>query len=584
MKYQTISPRLLLAFEDYKHGGRSALKRHMNTIGLVAPEGTPKPARAMIFLRCDERTSFRNLAKVGVRLNQVRGKLRTGIVALDSLGTLSEHQGVKRITVARKLRPLMDIAPGKVSVPAFRTTSGLTGNGVIVGIVDSGIDPNHPAFAGRILSIWDQTLPGPGVPEGPYGLELSGANLTGSRDQVGHGTHVAGIAAGNQSIYGGIAPGANYVIVKTDFVDTHIADGIEYIFAKASSLGQAAVVNLSLGGHSDPHDGTDGLSQKIDERTGPGRIVCCAAGNEGLDNIHAQVTLQKDEEKTIRFIVPEPTNADSIKQARLNGWYAGGDQVDVAVQGPSGITTPFQKIIANENPVMTYTIPDGKVQVMTPGPNPTNGDHNFQVVIEPQENFSLVTTGVWRLTLKARSITNGTVDIWTVDDGKRLDVVFTGTSVSSSMKVGSPGAAKSAVTVASYTTRIIWNDRQGQPHQTIDPQANDTLSDFSSNGPLRNGAHKPDVTAPGSWIASCLSADSPVDPLFEVAPGIRVMQGTSMATPIVTGIVALLLERKKTLDPGEVKTLLRNNSTIPGAQAGTFDPNWGFGLINLASL
>src|SRR4029079_6195504 len=139
MKYQTISPRLLLAFEDYRSGGRSALKRHMNTIGLVAPEGTPKPARAMIFLRCDERTSFRKLAKVGVRLNQVRGKLRTGIVALDSLGKLSEHQGVKRITVARKLLPLMDIAPGKVSVPAFRTTNGLTGNGVIVGIVDSGI-------------------------------------------------------------------------------------------------------------------------------------------------------------------------------------------------------------------------------------------------------------------------------------------------------------------------------------------------------------------------------------------------------------------------------------------------------------
>jgi subtilisin family serine protease len=256
--------------------------------------------------------------------------------------------------------------------------------------------------------------------------------------------------------------------------------------------------------------------------------------------------------------------------------------MDVAVQGPSGITTPFQEIITRGNSVMTYTIPDGNVQVTTPGPDPSNGDHNFLVTIEPRESFSTVATGVWRLKLKGRSITNGTVDIWTLDDGERLDVLFTGTSVSPSMKIGSPGAAKSAVTVASYTTKIKWKDLKGKRHN--DDSAIDTVSDFSSNGPLRNGAQKPDVTAPGSRLASCLSADSPVESLYKVAQGIRMMRGTSMATPFITGIVALLLERNKTLDPARVKTLLRNNSTIPGKPAGNFDPNWGFGLINAANL
>jgi subtilisin family serine protease len=582
MKQQKIGPKLLLALEDYQRGGRSALTRHINTIGLVAPEATPKPARAVVFLQCDERTSFRKFAKAGVRVNQVRGKLRTGIVPLDALGALSEYKGVKRIVPAKKLRPLMDVAPGKVNEPAFKTSSGLTGNGVIVGIVDTGIDPNHPAFAGRILSIWDQTLSGPGVPAGNYGLEVSGVNLTSSRDHEGHGTHVAGIAAGKQSTYGGIAPGADYVIVKTDFDDAHIADGIAYIFAKASSFGRAAVVNLSLGGHFDAHDGTDSLSQFIDSQTGPGRIVCCAAGNEGLDNIHAQVNMQKYKQKTIRFVVPAPENGDWIGQAILNGWYAGTDMMDVAVQGPSGITTPFQKVITSGNPVKTYSIPDGKVQVVTPGPNPSNGDHNFLVVIEPQTSISTVATGVWRLKLKRRSITNGIVDIWTLDDGRGLDVLFTGTSVSPSMKIGSPGAAKSAVTVASYTTKIKWKDLQG--NTWTGGNAIDTLSDFSSNGPLREGAQKPDVTAPGSWLASCLSADSPVEAAYVVAQGIRMMQGTSMATPFITGIVALLLERRKTLDPAGVKTLLRNNSAIPNTPAGNFDANWGFGLINAANL
>jgi subtilisin family serine protease len=582
MKYNKIAPKLLLALGDYHREGHAGLTRHMKTIGLVSSEASVKPARAVIFLQCSDRASFRSLAKKGIRVNQARGKVRTGIVPLEELGALSEHKGVKRIVPAKKLRPLMDAAPSKVNLPAFKTSSGLTGKGVIVGTVDSGIDPNHPAFAGRIISIWDQTLSGAGVPAGDYGLEVSGPTLTSSRDEEGHGTHVAGIAAGKQNIYGGVAPGANYVIVKTDFDDAHIADGIAYIFAKAKSLGRPAVVNLSLGGHFDAHDGTDSLSQFIDAQGGPGQIVCCAAGNEGSDNIHAQVKVRKNKVKTTRFIVPSPKRGDSIRQAILNGWYAGSDEVEVAVQGPSGITTPFQKIITSGNPAKSYNIPDGKVQIVTPGRNAANGDHNFLVVIEAQPMLSTVASGVWRLRLKGKSITNGTVDIWTLDDGEGLDVLFTGTSVSPTMKIGSPGSAASAVTVASYTTKIKWKDLAG--NTWTGGTAVDALSDFSSNGPLRNGAQKPDVTAPGSWLASCLSADSSVESAYVVAQGIRMMQGTSMATPFITGVVALLLERKKTLDAASVKTLLRNNSAIPNTPAGIFDPQWGFGLINAANL
>jgi subtilisin family serine protease len=130
----------------------------------------------------------------------------------------------------------MDVAPGKVHLPAFRNASGLSGSGVVIGVVDSGIDPNHPAFAGRILRIWDQTLPGPGVPEGGYGAELTGTLLTVSRDNHGHGTHVAGIAAGAHPIFGGVAPGAELVIVKSDLQDAHIADGIRYIFSGSHAI------------------------------------------------------------------------------------------------------------------------------------------------------------------------------------------------------------------------------------------------------------------------------------------------------------------------------------------------------------
>lgn len=100
-----------------------------------------------------------------------------------------------RIVPAHRLRLLMDVAGVKVGVRRFQDASGLTGEGVVVGVVDSGIEPAHPSFAGRILRIWDQTLAGRGVPEGRYGAELTGEALSLSRDTNGHGTHVAGIAA-----------------------------------------------------------------------------------------------------------------------------------------------------------------------------------------------------------------------------------------------------------------------------------------------------------------------------------------------------------------------------------------------------
>src|SRR5262245_43039283 len=94
MKYQKISPKLLLALEDYKDGGTPALARHKKTIGVVSSEASPKPARAIVFLHCNDRSSFRSFAKKGIHVNQARGKLRTAIVPLDALGSLSEHTGV----------------------------------------------------------------------------------------------------------------------------------------------------------------------------------------------------------------------------------------------------------------------------------------------------------------------------------------------------------------------------------------------------------------------------------------------------------------------------------------------------------
>jgi subtilisin family serine protease len=583
MIHEKIAPGLMAVFEDYQHEGREGIIPHMRSFGLVSEAGSPKPARAVVFIRCKEGDSLDHLTAQSIRVNQPKGRVRTAFLPLQSLGSLSEDPAVERVLPSRYLRPLMDVAPAKVNLPAFRRRTALTGKGVIIGVVDSGIDPKHPAFKSRILRIWDQILPGDGVTEGNYGAEFAGSLLSVSRDTNGHGTHVAGIAAGADGAFGGVAPQADLIIVKSSFQEAHIADGIRYIFRVAAELGRSAVVNLSLGGHGDAHDGSDPLSQIIDAESGPGRIVCCAAGNEGNDDIHAQIAVPQGATRTVSFRIPASSGEDAIRIAALNGWYSGSDRFELAVRSPGGFQTSYQGVIATGPSVEVYNLPDGRVRISTPGPDPANGEHNFFIEIFHPANSSLpATPGTWRLRLRGVVVNNGQIDLWALDNSQRLDVVFAGRSVQDTMKIGSPGAAASAVTVASYTTKVSWKDIEGRP-QEVGMELGD-ISDFSSEGPLRTGSQKPDVAAPGAMIAAALSADSSVSPAYVVSPGYRIMAGTSMATPIITGVVALLLERDPTLDPNGVKALLRQHSRISGQAPGTFDPKWGFGLIDALEL
>ena len=257
--------------------------------------------------------------------------------------------------------------------------------------------------------------------------------------------------------------------------------------------------------------------------------------------------------------------------------------MEIAISSPDGARTPYQGIISSGDPEQTHLIDEGKVTIITPGPDPINGDHNIFVVLEnPLQPYYPLKTGVWRLQLRGADISDGTIDAWTLTS-MDSEILFTGTSVNDSMKIGSPGAAKRAVTVASYTTKVEWVDRYGRDQERYELDL-DTISSFSSEGPLRDSTPKPDVTAPGAMITAALSSDSDVSQSDRVGDEFRVMAGTSMATPFMTGIIALLLEREPTLDPEGIKSLLKAHSKIPRKKAGTFHKKWGYGLVHLDTL
>ena len=579
MNYHKLSAHMSALVEEFSSQGAAVFTEAQRAVPLASFDASGSP-EVHSFIRCDPQAVLSNIK--GVTPYSQRGSVRTARISLAGLDELSEREEVHRISPAVTLKPLNDISAQRTRLPVYRGTHAALGREVVVGIVDSGIDAAHPAFADRIHSIWDQTISGVGWGTTRYGTVLSGLNLSVSADTNGHGTHVAGIAAGKDAVFGGVAPEAQIVCVKTNFQNTSIGDGIRYIFAVADQLKLPAVVNLSLGGHFDAHDGSDSLSELIAEKSGRGRIVVAAAGNEGQDDIHAATTVPADQTEDIPFSVSPAGQPRSTPWVVLNGWYGDGD-CEISIRTSSGDETPFQPVISGPDQSKTHHFSNAMLRVTTPPASANlNSDHSFVVEIAPGPFANRVQGGIWRLRVRNRGNSDVRLDVWSLVPADAHNAVFLSPFNSPDMKIGSPGAAGEAITVASFTSRNTWTDSSGASRGV--GLALDTISDFSSPGPLRNGSQKPDVTAPGAMIVSCSSRSALPPAASVISGGFRVEGGTSMACPFITGLVALLLERDPSLDPARIKSLLRSNSSVPVANSSAFHPLWGFGLIDVGSL
>ena len=261
------------------------------------------------------------------------------------------YRGVRYVEASTKLRPHCDLAHRSTGLlpksTGFNRRVSQTGNGVLVGIVDTGIDVKHPAFRSggstRIVNYLDQEENAEFT-----GAEINAGLASGSIDEIGHGTHVAGIAAGNgagspNGEWAGVAPDADLAIVKTSFSSSDIALAVAHIFSIADARSQPCVVNLSLGGHAGGHDGTTVTERAIDQMSGVGKMVVVSAGNEGRDNIHSTTILE--DTAGARWapdftIKPQVFATDSGPQqfglAFVQVWSQREDRIDISLRSPNG--------------------------------------------------------------------------------------------------------------------------------------------------------------------------------------------------------------------------------------------------------
>ena len=425
---------------------------------------------------------------------------------------------------AKEASCILPLTSGRTSVPEGE--AALRGSGVLIAIIDSGIDFYRADFrnenGSRILYLWDQSLDMEYTKD-----DIDAALATGSRetamaliphrDITGHGTAVAGIAAGSSEdlLYQGVASEADLIIVKMKAADSNgfpgtveLMRGVTYAIRKATALGRPLVINLSFGNSYGSHDGSSLIERFLDNAGEINKtVICVGSGNEG--NADGHVSGNFLSRSSVEFAIGEYETNTNIQL-----WKHYADSITLRMVAPDGT---IYNVSLDTPGLQTIQTAFSTILVFVGTPMPYSVNQEIFFVFLAKENF--LTSGIWQLEMLPRRIVNGSYHMYLPGRVARsAQTRFLESNPEVTLTI--PSTAKKVITVGAYD---------------IKQQA---YADFSGRGysNLRSDdiiylEQKPNIVAPGVNIIAPSGAE-----------GYEEVTGTSFATPIVSGSCALLLE------------------------------------------
>ena len=574
-----------------------------------------------VFIDYDSSLSIEELEKYG-KISLKTSNILIASIPVDKIEEVAALPGVLRLSMEEQVEPTLDIALPAYNVTQVHNGEGLSqkydGTGVIVGITDWGFDFEHEMFKTkdgipRVKRAW-LTHDESGVPpEGYKGSLYTDSNfiankLIYSSDQENHGTHVMGIAAGTEikgskSTYRGVAPGADivvaelYGVTKIDYPNATLPETVDYIFKYADSVNKPVVINMSLGSAHHPGDGTSSshiLLNQLIERNPYGRVIVASAGNNGNARMHYEYKFNNNDTLAVS-INKEGTYNNKYGNRYLNIW---GD-----------VTNKFKAMVVIRNmdnlddPTTTYKSGWYSTTKIDNVNDKLNGDITLYVgtdssyIYNKKPYIEFIASGLKSKQLMTIYIVseNAHIHVWNSNAGSIYDEDMIQNIGDTKYTVGSPGIMDNIITIGASVSREKTESLTGKISGGWSGRLND-IANFSSKGPSTNGTIKPDIVGPGSVIYSALNPyceiseyDENTNLVDETENGdyLYAMSGTSMSSPYVCGVVALMLQINPKLTQSEIKDILRItavNDEFTGNAKINKNSIWGWGKVDALAI
>jgi subtilisin family serine protease len=608
-------------------------RRPLDFTGEISPQKTLRTSDYLILgLETSADLDQRKVEELGGKINSRIGKRVTVRLPKTALASFLQIPGLKTLHYDPSPRPLNEeaikhVRADKVHEGVSPLPQGYSAKGVVVGIIDTGIDYRHEDFRdpadpsrSRIAYLWDQWGEEGKQPEGfSYGAEWTREQIETALNAApeealihmdtfpqgsGHGTHVSGTAAGN----GGVAYQADLIVVATLFPEASILDAASYIMQRATEMGKPCVINLSLGSNLHAHDGSDFLSESLSQLLDgtEGAAIVASAGNEGRRLSH--------------------WGGFALTEEPMAVYYAGGDgvegyfripksvlptlEMDIAVDSARyedgrpksaseiGRTEWFRFADIGRQPVyQPFFYRDDSLAVDLFVVNFTEADKDyaeFYIWLDEGWNLYNWTRHKDKLELFRFYVRgSGSFDAWfsstklftysSPEEAGLTEPAYR--SGDALMNIYSPCDGRNVLCVGAFTNRTDWIDLDGTRWPWPPEQPVGELADFSSTGPTKDNRIKPEIVAPGKVVASAVPPYINYHRIYftQEAPPRAVFSGTSMSAPIVAGTIALMLEANPHLTHEEIYNLITRTAVADeqSLSRGAL-PNgaWGYGKLN----